>query len=176
MDRSPKNISLCPFPSRIKQFNDVNDVLRSLRNGTTQDVYLTSKQIVDYDNLLHFREAKILYTKEAMHLLPFSVYFQKDSCLLQTFNRQLSALIESGLMQALIARFTRTVHMHEDSEPQQMRVDQFLGTFKSHLCWPPVCYCFCLNCCLRMLVRSKMQLTFVFIRHRAMIKRCELSI
>lgn len=118
------------FSSRIKQFDDVYDVLRSLRNGTTQDVYLTGKQIVDYDNLIHFRAAKILYTKETIQLLPFSIFFQRDSCLLQTFNWQLSALAESGLMQAWIARFTRTVYMHEDSEPQQIRVDHFLGTFE----------------------------------------------
>lgn len=124
------------FPdNRIQRYDDFGDVIQQLHNGTAEGVYLTSKHIIDYINLLNSDELRILYTKDVIQLLPFSVYFQKDSCILETFNRQISALTESGLIESWIERFTKQkVRLSENAAPMQMKLDQLIGIFYITAC------------------------------------------
>lgn len=104
--------------------------LPKLRDENYRGVYLTTAQIINYYNLQNFPKPAILKTKEYVQMITFTIYFQKYSCLLRTFDRNIAAFVTNGLIHYWDEQFTKIIDQIEDPEPKQLNIDQIAGVIE----------------------------------------------
>lgn len=112
---------------RMKVFNVYKDKIDQLRDDEFRGVYLSSINLINYNNLQHFRQPKILRMKEHMQLFPLIILLPKHSCLKSSFDHQILAFQSSGLIQHWLKSFTKTIKDIEDKEPRKLKIDQIIG-------------------------------------------------
>lgn len=99
----------------------------NLWNERYNCVYTGIKLRTSHRNLQKFREPNILMSKEYMQMMTYTIFFQKNSWLKNSFDHQILNLQCSGLIQHWEKLFTRTIKDIEENEPKKLRVDQFIG-------------------------------------------------
>lgn len=111
----------------MKAYSISEDYIHKLQNDEFRGVYLTSKNVINYHNSQHFRQQKILKTKDYMQMLPIQLLVRKHSCLKRSFDHQILAFQSSGLIGHWLKSFTETIVDIEDKEPKNLKIDQIIG-------------------------------------------------
>lgn len=106
--------------------------VESFYNLTSENfngAYLANSLRVDYFNAVNDEKVNILKTKQYIQVLPFCIYFRKYSCLIESFNDQITAFISGGLFNFWATQFvlTSTNRKKDEKGPQPISVDQIAG-------------------------------------------------
>lgn len=89
---------------------------------------MTVAQAIDYFNLIHFPNVNILKTKQYIQMTPISIHYQKHSCLLKPFDRQISFYKAYGFIEHWIRKHKHSaVHETVSTEPKTLSFDQISG-------------------------------------------------
>lgn len=91
-------------------------------------------QIIDYFNVLNFPKVQILKTKQYVQLMPFTMYFQKHSCFLKSFNDQINLFASSGLITAWRRNYEKSGYKSEPMLPKGLSIDQIAGVITVCIC------------------------------------------
>lgn len=103
------------------------NALRNLSNENANIAIMTTSQIIDYFNFLHFPNIQILKTKQYVQAMPFCMYFRKHSFLEKPFNRQLNSFSSSGLIFQWAKTFKKQSYKSDRIEPHPLSLDQITG-------------------------------------------------
>lgn len=90
--------------------------------------YMTASQAIDYFNLVNFPDVNILKTKQYIQMTPVSIHYQKHSCLLKPFDRQISLYKAYGFIEYWSRKYKHSaVHETVSTEPKTLSFDQISG-------------------------------------------------
>lgn len=102
-----------------------------LRNRSMRAVLQTTAETVTSFNNLHYRDEPILRTKQRLFFMAYTIYFQKNSCLVRTFNMEIEKLLTHGLISSWVSSFieTKSTIISSASVAKPLNVRQFGGIF-----------------------------------------------
>lgn len=115
---------------RMYVYNSVN--LESFNNLTDENfngAYLANSLRVDYFNAVNPQKSKIVKTKQYIQVLPFCIYFRKYSCLIKSFDDQISGFVSGGLINFWATQFGLDLSNRKKNEngPQPISMAQIAG-------------------------------------------------
>lgn len=97
---------------------------------------LTTDVGISYYNMRHFKTTGVVSsTKDRMFLLPFCVFFRKQSCLTKPVTKLINRYTNSGLLEHWTSQYFQTnfvkvkVERFDDQQPQRLNMKQLLGGF-----------------------------------------------
>lgn len=108
--------------------------LHNLTDENFDGAFMVISQIVDFFNVQHFPNIKILKTKQYVQLMPFSMFFRKHSCLLKPFNDQINLFSSSGLIAAWAKHYEKSAFKSDSMEPKALSIDQISGVITVCIC------------------------------------------
>lgn len=116
-----------PILNRLFVYDGDMNALRNLTNDNANIAIMSTSQIVDYFNFLHFPNIQILKTKQYIQALPFCMYLRKHSFLEKPFNQQLNSFSSSGLIFQWAKNFKKQSFKSDRIEPRALSFDQIAG-------------------------------------------------
>lgn len=125
------------FHFRLNIYSGNASEFENLRSSSFDGVYMTTSAAIAHYNMKNFRKGHIAMTKDKILLLPYAIYFRKNSCLEKTINLQIGRFSANGLISVWTDDLTheKLAKVYLRSERFQMRVpkklsmDQFWGVF-----------------------------------------------
>lgn len=79
-----------------------------IKNESSRVAMQTTAETLSSFNKLHYREEPILKTKQRLFFMSYTIYFQKNSCLVEAFNLQIEKLLSNGLISTWVSGFIDT--------------------------------------------------------------------
>lgn len=119
---------------RFKIYVGMRSTLGSLKNESFRAAMQTTAETLSSYNKIHYRDRPVLRTKQRLFLMPYTIYFTKNSCLLKAFNKQIEKLLTSGLISTWVSQFvvedSEQVHSTKASaDTRPLTVHQLGGIF-----------------------------------------------
>lgn len=104
-----------------------------LQDNTFEGAFLSTEAGVAYYNKMN--KNKTILTSEQLFLVPFSIFFKKHSCLIQSVNEQINDYTSSGLMHNWVSHFIDSRFLskkteQQDASPNKLAVNQLTGAFQ----------------------------------------------
>ncbi|XP_037045507.1 uncharacterized protein LOC119080945 [Bradysia coprophila] len=103
----------------------LEDIRDAISDDNLDGVYTALKSVVEYNDLVNFQKPKLLTAKE--YILMYHIVMRLRKFLKPSIDRQIVALLSSGLVQHWQKSYTKTVKNVADKHPKQLNIDEFTG-------------------------------------------------
>lgn len=116
---------------RTSRWKSYQNEFEQLTQDTFEGAFFTSDLRIAYYNRKH-RDKMVLSTIDTIYMLPVTIYFLKQSCLVEAVNREISSLTSSGLISYWVRfymnpRFAGLKFVQEANASDALHLDQFYG-------------------------------------------------